>query len=77
MILNLKIFCLHEPLNSVFQRYFFVFCVVEEIFLVVHGNDANLRIIIFYVVICYYFVTSNWVAQIFYCCFSSYLRVYR
>ena len=51
MILNLKIFCLHEPLNSVFQRYFFVFCVVEDVYPVVHGDDANLGLIIFYAVI--------------------------
>ena len=46
-----------------------------EVYLVVHGDDANLRIIIFYVVICYYFVMSNWMALIFYRDFSSYLRV--
>ena len=48
--LKLKIFCLQEPLGSAKQRYFFVFCVVEEISLVVHGDDGNLGLIIFYVI---------------------------
>ena len=53
MILNLKIFCLHDPAKRVFQRYFLVFCVVEEFYLVVKGDEANLGLIIFYVVNCY------------------------
>ena len=44
---------LHRPLLTRKNTLFFAFCVVEEIYLVVTGNDANLRIIIFYVVNCY------------------------
>ena len=43
---------LHRALLSRKNTLFFAFCVVEEIYLVVIGNDANLGLIIFYV-ICY------------------------
>ena len=51
--LKLKTFRLHDPAKRIFQHYFFAFCVVEEIYLVVHGDEAILGLIIFYVVNCY------------------------
>ena len=44
---------LHRALLNTKNTLFFAFCVVEEIYLVVHGDDANLGLIIFYVVNCY------------------------
>ena len=41
------------PANHEKHVIFFAFCVLEEIYLVVHGDDAKLRIIIFYAVNCY------------------------
>ena len=45
--------------NHGFSRYFFAFCVVEEISLVVDENKVILGLIVFYVVNCYYHVTIN------------------
>ena len=42
-----------RPLLTVKNTFFFAFCVIEEFYIVVHGDDANLRIIKFYVFICY------------------------
>ena len=53
MILNILIICLHEPACHGKTRYFMVFCVVEEIYLVVHGDDAILRINISMLLLCY------------------------
>ena len=55
MILNILIICLHEPACQCHgkTRYFLVFCVLEEIYRVVHGDDAILRIIIFMLLSCY------------------------
>ena len=52
-LLNIYIIVCIDPTNHVFQRYFFAFCVVEEIPLVVKGDEAILELIIFYVVNCY------------------------
>ena len=62
------------PFNTK-NTLFFAFCFVEEIYLVVHGDDANLRLIIFYVVNCYYFVMSNWMALIFIAAFRDISRL--
>ena len=48
---------------------------LEEVYLVVVGGKAILLFIIFLFVIYVIYVMINWVAQIFYRCFSSYLRV--
>ena len=61
--------------KHVFSRYFFAFCVVEEISLVVRGDKVILGLIVNYVINCYYHVMINWVALIFCCCFSRYLKV--
>ena len=52
MTLKTMTICLHRALLSR-KTAFFAFCVVEEISLVVHGDDAILGFIIFYVVKCY------------------------
>ena len=53
MTLKTMTICLHRALLSRKNTLFFAFCVVEEVYLVVHSNDANLGLIIFYVVNCY------------------------
>ena len=51
--LNKGYFVCMTPLTTFFSVIFFGFCLVEEVYLVVHGDDDNLGFIIFYVVNCY------------------------
>ena len=64
-----------SPLYHVKTCYFLVFCVLEEFLLVVHGDDVILGLMDFLFVIYVICVMINWVAQIFYCCFPSYLSI--
>ena len=54
------------------QCYFLVFCVVEEVYLVVTGGRAILGFIISYVITYVIYVMINWMAQIFYRCYLCY-----
>ena len=45
--------CLHRPVLSRVFALFFAFCLLEEVYLVVHGDRVILGLIIFYVINCY------------------------
>ena len=64
-----------DPFYHEKTRYFFGFCVVEEVYLVVLGNAAILEFIIFYLLFMLIYGILIRMAQIFYRDFLSYLRV--
>ena len=56
-------------------RYFFAFCLLEEICILLRGDKAILELIVNCVINMLLHVRINEVTQIFYCRFSRYLRV--